>query len=103
MIASSVSSVHTISISHKKEQRGGGDMSLSIVDLKEAEYLDKNKKVSILSELTDNKYFIRYKGKIPSRGRRMCSEYCGEYTGKVGDGSVRSEAWVAVLQTMNDE
>ena len=28
---------------------------------------------------------------------------CRGYTGKVEDGNVRSEAWVAILQSMNDE
>ena len=40
------------------------DSIMRIVDLDEAKYLDKNTNVSVLSELSDNKYFIKYKGKI---------------------------------------
>jgi hypothetical protein len=44
---------------------------MGIVNKNEAEYLDKNTNVSILSELTDNKYFIRYKGKINDSLRKI--------------------------------
>ena len=37
--------------------------TMKIVDKNEAEYLDKNTNVTILSEINENKFFIRYKGK----------------------------------------
>ena len=42
-----------------------------IVNKTEAEYLDKNTNVSIISELTDSKYFIKYKGKINDSIRKL--------------------------------
>jgi len=44
---------------------------MRIVDKTEAEFWDKNTNVSIISELTDNKYFIRYKGKINDSLRKL--------------------------------
>jgi hypothetical protein len=45
--------------------------TLKIVDRDEAEYLDKNSNVSVLSELTENKYVIKYKGKISDSIRKL--------------------------------
>jgi len=38
--------------------------TMKIVDKNEAEYLDKNTNVTVLSEINENKFFIIYKGKI---------------------------------------
>jgi hypothetical protein len=47
------------------------DSNHEIVDRAEAEFLDKNTNVSILSELTENKYFVKYKGKISDSIRKL--------------------------------
>jgi hypothetical protein len=44
--------------------------TIKIVNKKEAEDLDKNTNVSILSELTENKYMIRYSGHINDNIRK---------------------------------
>lgn len=46
------------------------DSNQKIVDRDEVEYLDKNTNVSIISELTENKYFVKYKGKISDSIRK---------------------------------
>ena len=38
--------------------------TLKIVNKKEAEQIDKTTNVSVISELAENKYMIRYKGQI---------------------------------------
>jgi len=47
---------------------------MKIVNKDEAEYLDKNTNVTILSELTDDKYFIRYNGQINDNIRKLYKE-----------------------------
>ena len=47
------------------------ESTLKIVDKKEAEYLDKNTNVSIISELTENKYFTKFKGNIADNIRKL--------------------------------
>lgn len=44
--------------------------TIKIVNKKEAADLDKNTNVSILSELTDNKYMVRYSGHINDNIRK---------------------------------
>jgi len=44
---------------------------MKIVDKTEAELLDKNTNVSILSELGDNKYLVKYDGAINDNIRRL--------------------------------
>jgi hypothetical protein len=46
------------------------DNTMKIVDKSEAEYLDKNTNVSILSELTNDKYLVKYSGLINSKLRK---------------------------------
>ena len=45
--------------------------TLNFVDLKEAEYLDKNTNVSVISELTENKYIIKFNGHISDNIRKL--------------------------------
>ena len=47
------------------------DTVMKIVDKSEAEYLDKNTNVSVLSEISDNKFVIKYKGKISDSIRKL--------------------------------
>jgi len=44
---------------------------IKIVDKNEAEFLDKNTNVTVISELTDNKYMIRYNGQINDNIRKL--------------------------------
>ena len=46
------------------------DNIMQIVDKQEAEYLDKNTNVSILSELTGDKYLVKYSGLINDKLRK---------------------------------
>ena len=48
--------------------------TLKIVDKKEAEYLDKNTNVTVISELTENKYMVRYNGQISDNIRKLYSD-----------------------------
>lgn len=45
--------------------------TLKIVDKKEAEWLDKNTNVTVLSELSDNKFIIRFNGHISDNIRKL--------------------------------
>lgn len=45
--------------------------TLKIVDKNEVEVLDKNTNVSIISEITENKYMIKYTGKITDNLRKL--------------------------------
>jgi len=45
--------------------------TLKIVSKSEAEYLDKNTNVSVISELTDNKYIVKYSGQISDNVRKL--------------------------------
>jgi len=45
--------------------------TLKIVDKKEVEFLDKNTNISVLSELTNNKYLVRFKGNISNNIRKI--------------------------------
>ena len=47
------------------------DNVLTIMDKKEVAELDKNKNISIISELTDNKYLVGYKGNISDNIRKL--------------------------------
>lgn len=47
------------------------DNTTDIVDKKEAEFLDKTTNVTLLSELTENKYLIRYSGQINDNIRKL--------------------------------
>ena len=47
------------------------DSNQKIVDKDEAEYLDKNTNVSIISEINENKFFVKYKGKISDSIRKI--------------------------------
>jgi len=47
---------------------------MKIVDKKEAEILDKDSNVSILSELNDDKYLVKYNGKINDNIRSLYSK-----------------------------
>jgi hypothetical protein len=47
------------------------DSNKKIVDRDEAEYLDKITNVSILSEIIENKFFVKYKGKISDSIRKL--------------------------------
>ena len=47
------------------------ESTLKIVDKSEVEALDKNTNVSILSELTNNKYLIQYQGQISDSIRKL--------------------------------
>jgi len=51
------------------------DSVMKIVNKKEAEALDKNTNVSILSELEKGKYLVRYNGKINDNIRELYSKY----------------------------
>jgi hypothetical protein len=51
----------------------GIENTLKIVSKKEVEYLDKNTNVTVISELTDNKYMIRYHGQISDKIRGLYS------------------------------
>ena len=44
--------------------------TMKIVDRDEAEYLDRNTNVTVLSEINENKYFVRYKGKVSDSIRK---------------------------------
>jgi len=44
---------------------------MEIVDKKEAEFLDKNTHISILSELGNDKYLVKYRGKISDNIRKL--------------------------------
>lgn len=46
---------------------------IKIVDQDEAEYLDKNTNVTVISELADNKYMVRFNGQISDRIRKLYS------------------------------
>ena len=48
--------------------------TLKIVSRDEAEILDKNTNVSIISELTDDKYFVKYSGQINDKIRSLYKE-----------------------------
>lgn len=45
--------------------------TLKFVDQKEAEYLDKNTNVTVLSELAENKYIIKFNGHISDNIRKL--------------------------------
>ena len=47
------------------------ESTLKIVDKKEAEYLDKNTNVIVLSELAENKYIIKFSGHISDNLRQL--------------------------------
>jgi len=46
---------------------------MKIVDKIEAELLDKNTNVSIISEISENKYLVRYSGQINDNIRKLFS------------------------------
>jgi len=48
--------------------------TLKIVDKKEAEILDKNTNVTVISELSENKFMVRYNGKISDNIRKLYSK-----------------------------
>jgi hypothetical protein len=50
------------------------DNVMRIVDKKEAENLDKTSNVSILSEIADNKYLVKYSGKISDSVTQLYSK-----------------------------
>jgi hypothetical protein len=47
------------------------DNTMKIVNKKEAENLDKNANVTVFSELSDNKYLVKYSGKIVDNIRKL--------------------------------
>lgn len=58
--------------------------TLLIVDKTEALNLDKNNSISVFSELTDNKYLIKYKGQISDKiSKHYKKEYLNTETNKL--------------------
>lgn len=47
------------------------ESTLRIVDKKEGDDLYKNTNVTVFSELTDNKYLIKYKGKVTDNIKKL--------------------------------
>jgi hypothetical protein len=50
------------------------ESTMKIVNKIEAETLDRNTNVSIITELTDNKYLIKYSGNIGDNLRNLLSK-----------------------------
>jgi hypothetical protein len=50
------------------------DDTLKIVSKTEAEYLDKNTNVSVISELAEDKYIVKYSGQISDKIRKLYKE-----------------------------